>query len=408
MHPMPPAIRPMPPAPHPMPPAPPRPPSRRTTSRLVTRLVTGNSTAEFWETIGRRTPMVEEAGDGERRVTFLWRSADAVAVYVTINRVTHDLDDSRLERVPGTDIWHATFRLPADWRGSYTMLETDAAGDRALHEQQPQWAMRTIREQGVVDPRNPASTRTHVDTIASVVALDAAPRQAVPVAGPSPRTQRLVAPSGRTVWLSPPIDDDGTPRPLVVALDGEVWQASGYAAAAADRLGATGTIRAPFVAMVATGATSPRRMSDLSIDGTMSDEIATSLLPWLRDRIPVSADPRDVVVTGESLGGLTALKTAFDHPEVVGCALSQSASLWQYDMRDRAATAAPVHLFLTVGTFEGTLLEPHRRLREVLASSPHTVTYREFQGGHDMACWRGFWEDGVADLLGRPRQRIRS
>jgi enterochelin esterase family protein len=344
---------------------------------------------------------VEDAGDGERRVTFLWRSTEAVAVYVTVNRVTYDLDDSRLERLPGTDVWHATFRLPADWRGSYTILAVDAAGERDLRRHEPRWAMRTIREEGVADPRNPATTRTHGGGVASVAELDAAPAQAVPATGPSPRTRRLVAPSGRTVWLSPPVDEDGSPRPLVVALDGEVWHASGYATAAADRLAGAGTIRAPYVAMVATGGPSPRRMTDLSIDGGMSDEIVTSLLPWLRDRLPLSADARDVVVTGESLGGLTALKTAFDHPGTVGAALSQSASLWQHDMLDRAATAAPVRLFLTVGTFEGTLLEPHRRLREVLDTGPHAVTYREFRGGHDMACWRGFWADGVAALLGR-------
>jgi enterochelin esterase-like enzyme len=385
-----------------VPPGQPKPPSRRTVSALITGLAAGSSTAEFWATVARRTPLVEVDGDGERRVTFLWRSADATAVYVTVNRVTYDLDDSRMERVPGTDVWHATFRLPADWRGSYRVLETDAAGDRALHELEPRWAMRTIREEGLADPRNPLSTRTHSGTVVSVAELDAAPVQAAPPDGPSPRTRRLVAPSGRTVWLTPPIEDDGTPRPLVIVLDGEVWHAGGYATAAADRLGTAGTIRAPFVAMVATGGSSPRRMSDLSIDGPMSDEIVTSLLPWLRDRVPVSADPRDIVVTGESLGGLTALKTAFDHPEAVGSALSQSASLWQHDMIDRAVTAAPVRLFLTVGAFEATLLEPHRRLREVLATSPHTVTYREFRGGHDMACWRGFWEDGIADLLGRP------
>jgi enterochelin esterase-like enzyme len=387
-----------------VPPGQPKPPSRRAASALVTGVAPGSSTAAFWDTVGRRTPVVVGDRDGERRVTFLWRSAEATAVYVTVNRVTYDLDDSRMERVPGTDVWHATFRLPADWRGSYRVLETDAAGDRALHELEPRWAMRTIREEGAADPRNPVSIRTHNGSVASVAELDAAPVQAAPPDGPSSRTRRLVAPSGRTVWLSPPIDDDGAPRPLVIVLDGEVWHAGGYAAAAADRLGTAGTIRAPFVAMVETGGSSPRRMSDLSVDGAMSDEIVTGLLPWLRDQVPVSADPRDVVVTGESLGGLTALKTAFDHPAVVGSALSQSASLWQHDMIDRAASAAPVRLFLTVGAFEGTLLEPHRRLREVLAAGPHAVTYHEFRGGHDMACWRGYWEDGIANLLGRPQQ----
>ncbi|WP_043535272.1 enterochelin esterase domain-containing protein [Salinispora tropica] len=386
-----------------LPPAPPKPPSRRTPSPRIARLAADCSATEFWETVARRTPLVEEAGDGERRVTFLWRSIAATAVHVTVNRVTYDLDDSRMERVPGTDVWYAAFRLPADWRGSYTVLETDAAGSSPLSGTESRWAMRTIREEGSTDPRNPRRIRTHSGRLASVAELDTASPRAAPAHGPSPRAQRLVTPTGRPVWLSPPPDADGTPRPLVVVLDGEVWHASGYAAASADRLAESGTIRAPYLALVETGGTSPRRMADLSIDGAMSEEVVTTLLPWLRDRVPVSADPRDVVLTGESLGGLTALKTAFDHPESVGAALSQSASLWQADLLDRAATAGPVRLFLTVGVFEPTLLEPHRRLREALAERPPTMAYREFQGGHDMAWWRGLWEDGITDLLGGGR-----
>ncbi|WP_027659628.1 enterochelin esterase domain-containing protein [Salinispora fenicalii] len=385
------------------PPTPPKPPSRRTPNPRIARLAADCSPTEFWETVIRHTPLVEEAGEGERRVTFLWRSAAAAAVYVTVNRVTYDLNDAQMERVPGTDVWHAAFRLPADWRGSYTVLETDAAGSSTLSDAEPRWAMRTIREEGGTDPRNPRRVHTHSGRLASVAELDAAPLRAAPAQGPSPRAQRLVAPTGRPVWLSPPPDADGTPRPLVVVLDGEVWHASGYAAASADRLTRSGAIRAPYLAMVETGGTSARRMADLSIDGAMSEEVVTLLLPWLRNRVPVSADPRDVVLTGESLGGLTALKTAFDHPESVGTALSQSASLWQHDLLDRAAAAGPVRLFLTVGVLEPTLLEPHRRLREALAASPPTVAYREFQGGHDMAWWRGLWEDGIADLLGAGR-----
>lgn len=384
-------------------PAHPKPPSRRTPSPRVARLAADGSAAEFWDTIGRRTPVVEDIGDDERRVTFLWRSTAATAVHVTVNRVTYDLDDSRMERVPGTDVWHAAFRLPADWRGSYTVLETDATGTHTLLDTEPRWAMRTIREEGVTDPRNPSHIRTHSGRIASLAELDAVPSHPAPAQGPSPHAWRLVAPSGRPVWLSPPPDADGTPRPLIVVLDGEVWHASGYAVAGVDRLTTSGTIRAPYLAMVETGSTSPRRMADLSIDGVMSEELVASLLPWLRDRVPVSTDPREVVLTGESLGGLTALKTAFDHPESVGAALSQSASLWQHDLLDRAATAGPVRLFLTVGVFEPTLLEPHRRLRDALAEGSAAVTYREFQGGHDMAWWRGLWEDGIADLIAARR-----
>lgn len=42
---------------------------------------------------------------------------------------------------------------------------------------------------------------------------------------------------------------------------------------------------------------------------------------------------------------------------------------------------------LEVGTHEWVLLEPTRRLRDVLADVTESLHYREFDGGHDSACW---------------------
>jgi len=54
-------------------------------------------------------------------VTFLWRDAAARGVLLMLNKVTHPTvpAESALERVPGTDVWHRSFRLRDDWRGSY-------------------------------------------------------------------------------------------------------------------------------------------------------------------------------------------------------------------------------------------------------------------------------------------------
>lgn len=382
---------------HPKPERPIPGPARRAESDVVRSLDATDPVAveQFWQ--GRTSPVIESHSEGHRRVTVLWRSATASAVYVSINRVTNTLEDSALARIAGTDVWHATYVLPTAWRGSYTLMDVDEEGLAALQERDPRWAMRDIREQGQPDPRNGGVAGAYGGHRASVCALDAAPPQ--PWLTPAPRrgeTREMHAPHGRRVWIHTPAGESARPRPLIIALDGEVWNRGDIAANAVDHLAGE---RAPYVAMIDSGGVAAR-MRDLAIDGGMDREIVESLLPWLRGFLPISDNPADVIVSGESLGGLTAMKTAFAHPHAVGAALAQSSSLWQDDMIDRARSAAPTRLFLTVGTLESTLLAPHRAMRASGAMEHHDLSYLEYVGGHDSACWRGFWADGVRHLLG--------
>lgn len=356
--------------------------------------------AEFWD--GLQTPVVEAiAGtDDELQVTFFWRDADAHAVLVSINRITSSIADAAMERIDGTDVWFRSFRLGTDWRGSYTVMSFDEAAFAALGEREPRWAMRIVREQGDLDPLNPTVISTHGGraSVAELPAAAAQPWFAQSAASRGSTTQHQLD-SGRRVWVRRPAGDDGaTARPVVILLDGEVWAASGDAAHVIDVLAESGGIRVPYLVMV--DAEGPRRMTDLSIDGTMSVEIATVIVPWVRSLLPISDDPADVIVSGESLGGLTALKTVFDHPEVVGAALAQSSSLWQHDMLERAVRAPASRLFLTAGQHEGHLVDANRVFVSTLADLHHDYLYLEYNGGHDMAWWRGLWADGIRHLLG--------
>ncbi len=58
------------------------------------------------------------------------------------------------------------------------------------------------------------------------------------------------------------------------------------------------------------------------------DYILEELLPHLRDKWHLSERPEDNVFAGFSLGGLSALDIAWEHPEVFGAAGVFSGSLW--------------------------------------------------------------------------------
>jgi enterochelin esterase family protein len=62
-------------------------------------------------------------------------------------------------------------------------------------------------------------------------------------------------------------------------------------------------------------------------------------------------------------------------------------------------TPAPIRFFLEAGATERDLLEQNRRMRSVLEVQGYDLTYREYEGGHDYACWRGGLADGLITML---------
>ena len=122
---------------------------------------------------------------------------------------------------------------------------------------------------------------------------------------------------------------------------------------------------------------------------------------------------------------MAAAHLALKHPEVFGCALSQSGSFWfdpavgsgyaaTYDLQTGALTRQfadsprlPVRFYLEVGLFEQgavhNMVLENRRLRDLLLAKGYPVAYSEFLGGHDVCCWRGSIADGLIALLGNSR-----
>jgi hypothetical protein len=112
-------------------------------------------------------------------------------------------------------------------------------------------------------------------------------------------------------------------------------------------------------------------------------------------------------------------------------ALSQSGSFWftpgalKEDAPDDlepgemmreivAAPRQPVRFWMEVGRFEGggglngsSQLAQNRHLRDVLRAKGYDVSYREFSGGHDYACWRGSLADGLVALAGGGPRPVR-
>ncbi|MFV2196906.1 enterochelin esterase domain-containing protein [Nocardiopsis sp. LOL_012] len=160
------------------------------------------------------TPLVGEADDeGRRTVTFLWRGGDGLADVLLVANKIADADSyghCRMERVPGTDVWHLTYRMRGDWRSSYTVAPVPAgaaAGDPA--DLPETLRVRRERAMAVSEPGDrPAVarwfaalahtvpdpfSRERLDCAASVVSLPEAPKALGSHAAPARRRGRPAA-----------------------------------------------------------------------------------------------------------------------------------------------------------------------------------------------------------------------
>lgn len=346
---------------------------------------------ELWAEVAiSGTPLVEDSGvPGETVLTFLWRGG-AQEVLLLANKLTdrHDLASSRMARVPGTDTWHLSYRLPADWRGSYVVVVD--GGD----PQPDPWCRQVLAQEA-------GQTK-------SVAEGPSAPRQ--PFVRARPDVAAGVFEEGslgsRRVWTWRAAGLSGAGAyPMLVLLDGEMWAQTLDVAATFDNSVAEGVVP-PFVAVLVGSGPRQQRYSELTCTEAYSDLLAGEVLALGRS----FGGSGRAVVAGQSLGGLAAAYAALRHPDAFRAALVQSGSFWwpsepaqeseALTRWVREAAVLPERVWMEVGCDEWVGVGPSRRLRAALESRGVRVDYREFSGGHDRACWRGGLADGLVALLG--------
>ncbi|MFI5808269.1 enterochelin esterase [Streptomyces sp. NPDC051561] len=395
-------------------------PVERADSAWVAGAVAGG---DFWGAVRRAGggPLVEPDPGGDpayRVVTFLWRGSAATrAVLVMPNKVVdpRDLGRNLMERVTGTDIWHWSIRMRADWRATYGFCVDEGDGPPAGSAGYWAW----LRGKQVSDPLNSRvlQRRWGGDPVACVE-LPEAPqgpewqrREGIARGSVSAHTvpSELLGNERQVHVYEPP--GGGRDLPVLVLMDGEMWQPGLEVATLLDNLIADGRIP-PLIALLPESLGSDVRWAELACNERFVGFLETELLPWAGERLPLTADPARTVVAGQSLGGLTAAYAAVQAPHRFGCVLAQSGSFWWPDGPDlessewltgriEAAERLPVRFWLSVGEQEWVALPAARRLRKVLEHKGYAdAAYREYNGGHDYLCWRTELADGLVELLG--------
>jgi predicted alpha/beta superfamily hydrolase len=132
-----------------------------------------------------------------------------------------------------------------------------------------------------------------------------------------------------------------------------------------------------------------------SLEGFL-DWLIAWLLPRLRDEHRLSADPRQTIIGGSSMGGLAALYAALKRPDVFGGAIAMSPSLWlaRGAMLDwvKRNQLPSTRIYLDAGAREagGRMVAAAERMASALEASGRVqlMFHVDAKGQHREADWR--------------------
>lgn len=366
-----------------------------------------------------------------RQVVFTWADPDpgrpAADVLLRLHTLTdkarsdRDLSPFLMTR-DGTGLWTLSIRLRADFRAAYQFCPSPSPlrGRTFPDSEEADWL--ELMGRGTADPANPAAFGAIWANPGPTSLLE------LPDALPQPWIDRLPGtPQGETTEHEYASDVLGTPRRIwvycpaaalavdepgvAVLLDGDDWYA-GFPSTL-DNLIAQRLIP-PTIALMIDAVDGETRTAEFTSHARYLRFLLDELLPWAEKGWGITREPGRTVIAGQSLGGLFAAYAGLRAPHRFGLVLSQSGSYWwpggsEFDVEAGAITREfvhtpkqPVRIWMEAGLIEWTLRDHNRHLRDVLHAKGYDVTYREYHGGHDNACWRGGLADGLIALLGSP------
>lgn len=395
----------------------------------------------FWqemEDVG--TPLIEEHDreNGTALVTFLWRGDDELRNVVVIEWITEgDFPAKQMTLMPGSDVWYRSIRIRDDIRTSYQFAPNDSLVPKPEEKDWPTrfagWRQDPLNTRPLIDPDVDVSEdgRSQASCVLELPNAPAQPwiEKRTDVAKGVVSHHRFESnglQNTRDVWVYRPAREVQASAPVLVLFDGERHLDVLRVPTVLDNLFASGKVE-PMVAVMVGNVD---RGNELPCNRGFLTMLTDELMPWLAAETGVQPAPGRTVAAGLSYGGLAAMYCGLFAPETFGLVLSQSGSFWwkpdpmneQTEVRigdappycwlpTQAATMEPgdIRVWMEVGTLEDrthgsggpTQMSANRHMRDVLVAKGVPVTFVEFAGGHDYACWRNSLADGLIHLLGK-------
>ena len=170
-----------------------------------------------------------------------------------------------------------------------------------------------------------------------------------------------------------------------------------------------------------------KRSEELSCNDLFCNSVASEMIPWLREKYNLSDDPKKGIISGLSLGGLTATYMGLKHSDVFGNVLCQSGSFWykpvntneknKYQVESKKrdneldcwiseqiklSPKLPLKFYMNIGVLENkkAMINNSLNVKETLESLGYHVDFEFFKSGHDYLSWGEKLASGLISLIG--------
>jgi enterochelin esterase-like enzyme len=322
-----------------------------------------------------KTPLI--SGD---QVTFVWAGehAPSLAGDITGWMPWETTSGGQTMEEIESGIWTSTLTLPPDAYVEYAYF---------------------LDGQRVYDPFNPHRVPNGFGETNNCFRMPQAPRSRLfrrwkgVKAGVVSRTtfqSMRLAGGRRTVRLYRPALDG--PYVLLLVLDGQDYFQRARLTTLADNLIHQRTV--PPLAVAFLDNARQARFAEYGCSEALVGFVAQELLPWVASEVPLVPQQNAHGVLGASLGGLAALWLGVRLPEIFGRVFSQAGGFALGFTKElglttllRLSERLPLRIYMDCGRFD-PLLEANRMMKGLLEARGYSLTYREFNAGHNYPAWR--------------------
>lgn len=343
---------------------------------------------KFWRHVeSSGLPYIE---NNSTDVVFLYKGDDSVRVVGDFTSWSFRIP---MKRLPESDIWYLKLSFEPDARLDYKFFShTKGMFLDPLNPRTSEGGFGKNSELAMPAyiPAPEAESRAKVRK-GSLTAIDA----------PS---EALGYSHAVTIYLPDRYDQSKGKYPVIYFNDGGDYLGYVKAATILDNLISDKQIEPAIAVFISPPADPDRnRRTEYGLNRSYEKFLATELVPLIDKNYRSEPIPKRRLLVGASFGGLSALSTALNYPDVFGNVGSHSAyASFRSDTLInlfQQMNTAPLRIYQTIGTYERNItnalpsgetdfLKANRALKAILERKGYTLRYREYRDGHSTAQWR--------------------
>ena len=411
--------------------------------------------SRWWNNLAKcEGPFIKSQEGNNCRVLFIWQdpeggkdSSTTSSVILNVNGLTNHntWQPTCLIRHNDSDLWFTYLDINDKWRGSYSFIPIKEHQLPQLVKQQSDgsrnaqrcWWLEVVKQQ-VVDPLNSEPLIVSGWGLNSPLHLPNAQRELGWHEWDKGKLANLpIADNINFTWFAEQLNNQRQctlfstatcKAPLVILLDGEKWGADSGMLSVLQYLTNINKLM-PAHFLLIPSINSKTRWRELSCSEPFWQSITAQLLPEVASKLLQSEQSiSEVIVAGQSLGGLSAVYAGIYFPTYFTKVISLSGSFWwpeiermqdpdayqlkhsdwdkiapKNSLADRVSngevSVSGLHIYQTVGNAEIQLSIYNALHYEIFKQNGANITYQEVDGGHDWLSWRSSLINGLVSLL---------